>query len=136
MYCYQRQSVVYGIFGTLLQLIKYSKVGADVNINRIQIPPILIESKYDLDTYLQMYLTTSFVLTAPESNCEGIIEIFKEHGLDAQVIGNIIKESVADIWNSFHAIKMRRKVLNCKANCHELINCDSTNSREISALIL
>ncbi len=81
-----------GIFGTLLQLVKYSKVGADVNINRIQIPPILIENKYDLDIYLQMYLTTSFLLTAPEGNCEETIEIFKEYGLDAQVIGNIIKE--------------------------------------------
>ncbi len=51
-------------------------------------------------------------------------------------IGNITKDSISNIWNSFHAIKMRRKVIECKANCHELINCDSTNSREISALIL
>jgi len=98
-----------GIFGTLLQLIKYSKVGADVNINRIQIPPILVENKYDLDTYLKMYLTTSFVLTAPESNCEMIIEIFKEHGLDAQVIGKIIKEkNLLKINNGIESIDVIR----------------------------
>lgn len=81
-----------GIFGTLLQMIKYSNVGADVNIKRIKIPPILVENEYDLETYIKMYLTTSFILTAPEDNCKKTIEIFQEFGLDAQVIGKIIKE--------------------------------------------
>ncbi|MFX1500430.1 MAG: AIR synthase-related protein [Promethearchaeota archaeon] len=81
-----------GIFGTLLQLVKYSNVGANVNINRILIPPILIDNKYDLETYLKMYLTTSFVLTAPENNCKDVIKIFKEFGLEAQIIGDITKE--------------------------------------------
>ena len=39
-----------------------------------------------------MYLTTSYILTAPVNNCEKIIDIFREYGLDAQVIGKIIKE--------------------------------------------
>ncbi|MCK4370535.1 MAG: hypothetical protein KAW03_05670 [Candidatus Lokiarchaeota archaeon] len=81
-----------GIFGTLLQLIKYSNVGADVNVNRIKLPPILTERRYDLNTYIKMYLTTSYILTAPENNCEKLIDIFREYGLDAQVIGKIIKE--------------------------------------------
>jgi radical SAM protein with 4Fe4S-binding SPASM domain len=44
-------------------------------------------------------------------------------------IGNITKGSIANIWNSFHSAKMRRRILKCKANCHELINCDSTDSK-------
>jgi len=81
-----------GIFGTILQLSAYSQVGADVNITRIDIPPPLIDLNYTLDMYIKMYLTTSFVLTAPQNKCEETIEIFKEHGLEACVIGNIIKE--------------------------------------------
>lgn len=81
-----------GIFGTLLQQIKYSNVGADVNIDKIKIPPKLINEGYDLETYIQMYLTSSFLLTAPKVNCEQIIEIFQNYGLNANVIGKIIKD--------------------------------------------
>ena len=81
-----------GIFGTILQLIKYSKVGADVNINRIEIPPNLINEGYDIETYIKMYLTTSFVLTAPNSNCKEIVDVFQEFELNANVIGKIIND--------------------------------------------
>jgi len=81
-----------GIFGTILQLINYSNVGADIDINKIEIPPILKEANYDLIMYSNMYLTTSYVLTAQRENCESMVEIFKEFGLQANVIGKIIKE--------------------------------------------
>ena len=81
-----------GIFGSLLQMIKYSNVGANVNITDIKIPPILKKNQYNLETFFKMYLTTSFVLTASENNCGQIIEIFKEHNLDARIIGKIINE--------------------------------------------
>ena len=81
-----------GIFGTILQLIKYSNVGADINIEEIIIPKKLIDLKYTLDTYIKMYLTTSFVLTAPKENSAQIIKIFNGYGLHANVIGMIIKE--------------------------------------------
>ncbi|MFX0155370.1 MAG: AIR synthase related protein [Candidatus Hodarchaeota archaeon] len=81
-----------GIFGTILQMIKYSNVGADVNIGKIKIPPILKDFNYNIEDYIKMYLTTSFVLTATESNSKKVIEIFREHNLYAQVIGKIIKE--------------------------------------------
>jgi selenophosphate synthetase-related protein len=81
-----------GIFGTILQLIKYSKVGANININKIIIPSILTEKGYDLETYLKMYLTTSFVLTAPNSNCKEIIDIFQKYEMNANVIGKIIND--------------------------------------------
>ncbi|TFF95572.1 MAG: hypothetical protein EU547_07370 [Promethearchaeota archaeon] len=81
-----------GLFGSIFQLIKYSNVGADININKIKIPPVLIKQNYDLVTYSQMYLTSSFILTAKEHNCKNIVKIFKRHGLEAMVIGKIIKE--------------------------------------------
>jgi selenophosphate synthetase-related protein len=81
-----------GIFGTLMQMIKYSDVSANININEIEIPPILRENNYDLETYIKMYLTTSYILTVSENNSQKVIEILKEHDLDAQVIGNITKE--------------------------------------------
>ena len=75
-----------GIFGALLQMIKYSEVGADVNVNKINIPSILIESDYNLETYIQMYLTTSFILTTPEDNCNKTIDLFRYHIMNAHVI--------------------------------------------------
>lgn len=81
-----------GIFGTLLQLINYSRIGADVNISNIKIPPNLIDKGYDLEMYIKMYLTTSFLLTAPKKNYKEITAIFQEYGLNAQIIGNIIKD--------------------------------------------
>ncbi len=88
-----------GIFGTLLQLTKYSGVGANVNINKIDIPQNLIELNYTLDMYIKMYLTTSFILTAPNDNCEKMIKIFKNYGLEAKVIGKIIKDRILRINN-------------------------------------
>jgi selenophosphate synthetase-related protein len=81
-----------GIIGTILQMIKYSEVGADININQITIPPILEDIAYDLETYIKMYLTTSYILAAQDNNCKELIEIFKKHELHAEVIGQIIKE--------------------------------------------
>ncbi|MFW9941924.1 MAG: AIR synthase-related protein, partial [Candidatus Thorarchaeota archaeon] len=81
-----------GIFGTLCQMINYSKVGADVNISKIKIPQKLLDDGYDLETYIKMYLTTSFILTAPKANCKEIAETFQEYGLNTNIIGNIIKD--------------------------------------------
>ena len=81
-----------GVFGSILQLIKYSKVGANVNINKINIPSNLLDEGYDLETYLKMYLTTSFVLTTPNSNCKEIVDIFQEFEMTASVIGKIIND--------------------------------------------
>ncbi len=81
-----------GIFGTLLQMIKYSEVGADINVKKIKIPPILAQNEYDLDTYIKMYLTTAYLVTATEYNSNKAIELFKEYELYANVIGKIIDE--------------------------------------------
>ncbi len=81
-----------GIFGTLLQMIRYSNVGANVNVNEIKIPPKLINEGYDLEKYIKMYLTTSYLTTASPRNYRSVIEVFKEFGLTAKVIGKIIEE--------------------------------------------
>ncbi len=81
-----------GIFGTLLQIIRYSNVGANVNVNEIKIPQKLIDKGYDLEKYIKMYLTTSYLTTASSRNYKSVIELFKEFGLTAKVIGKIIKE--------------------------------------------
>ncbi|MFX0038371.1 MAG: AIR synthase related protein [Promethearchaeota archaeon] len=81
-----------GIFGTILQMIKYSEVGADININNIEIPPILTEIEYNLDDYIKMYLTTSYIVTTPKYNSHKAIKIFSEHKMNAKAIGKIIEE--------------------------------------------
>jgi len=82
-----------GVFGTILQLMQYSEVGADVNIEKIVIPPKLIEKGYNLETYIKMFLTTSYILTAPEEKSQQIIKIFKDHDMSANLIGKIIKKA-------------------------------------------
>ncbi len=81
-----------GLFGTLLQLIKYSNVGADVNLNNIIIPPVLKTSNYSLELYAQMYLTTAFILTTSDHNSEKMINVFKEYNIHASIIGKIIND--------------------------------------------
>lgn len=82
-----------GIFGTLLQLIKYSDVGANVNIKKIKIPDPLVEKNYSLLDYSKMYLTTSFILTANPKNSKKVIDIFKAYNMYANIIGKIIDEN-------------------------------------------
>lgn len=86
-----------GIFGTIMQLVNYSKVGALVNVNKIKIPPALKQAGYMLETFIQMFLTTSYILTAQQEHCEEVIKIFKKRGLEATIIGEIITENVLKI---------------------------------------
>ena len=86
-----------GIFGTIMQLVNYSKVGALVNVNKIKIPPALNQAGYTLETFIQMFLTTSYILTAQQEHCEEVIKIFKKRGLEATIIGEIITENVLKI---------------------------------------
>lgn len=95
-----------GIFGTILQLLKYSKVGADINVEKIVIPPKLVEKGYQLETYIQMFLTTSYILTAPEEVCNDVIKIFNNHDMSAAVIGRIRNESELNITDGKDSMKV------------------------------
>jgi len=88
-----------GVFGTLLQLMQYSEIGADINIERIVIPPKLLENGYNLETYIKMFLTTSYILTAPEEKSQQIIKNFKDHDMSANLIGKITKKAGLRINN-------------------------------------
>ena len=95
-----------GIFGTILQLLKYSKVGADINVEKIVIPPKLVEKGYQLETYIQMFLTTSYILTTPEEACKDVVKTFNNHNMSAAVIGRIRNESELNITDGKDSIKV------------------------------
>ncbi|MFX0025437.1 MAG: AIR synthase related protein [Candidatus Hermodarchaeota archaeon] len=95
-----------GIFGTILQLIKYSNVGANVNINSIHIPVTLIKQNYTLIKYIQMYLTTSYILTASNHNSVKILDIFSKFGLYSNIIGKIIKGNQLIINNGKESLQV------------------------------
>ena len=95
-----------GLFGTILQLLKYSKVGADINVEKIVIPPKLIEKGYQLETYIQMFLTTSYILTAPEETSQEVIKTFNNHDMYAAVIGRVRNESELNINDSKDSMKV------------------------------
>jgi len=88
-----------GIFGTIFQLIRYSNVGADININNIEIPKVLRQQNYSLERYIKMYLTTSYILTATKQNSDKILDIFSQFGLSSKIIGKIIKGNQLKINN-------------------------------------
>ncbi len=88
-----------GVFGTVLQLMQYSEVGVDIDIESIVIPPKLIAKGYNLETYIKMFLTTSYILTAPEEKSQQIIKIFKDHDMSANLIGKVIKKVELKINN-------------------------------------
>lgn len=95
-----------GIFGTILQLLKYSKVGADISVDKIVIPPKLVEKGYNLETYIQMFLTTSYILTAPPENCSAILRVFKDLNMHAEIIGDIKSETELIINDGKDSIKV------------------------------
>ena len=81
-----------GIFGTTIQLAQFSEKGVNIDITKLIMPPVLVAEQYGIIDYAQMFLTTSFILTAPKENSEKIIQIFKNHSLNACKIGEILGE--------------------------------------------
>lgn len=98
-----------GLFGTLSQLIKYSEVGAEIDINKIAVPPKLEDLGYDLGHYVQMFLTTSYILTAPEKNTNEIIKIFDHYKMTANVIGRINNTQSLQLSDGNETIKLNTK---------------------------
>ncbi len=95
-----------GIFGTIIQLTNYSKTGAKINVNNIKIPPRLIEANYNLIKFSQMFLTTSFILTSSKKYSQDIIDIFRNHAMQACSIGEITKEKILTISDNQKEIKV------------------------------
>jgi selenophosphate synthetase-related protein len=95
-----------GIFGTIIQLVTYSYVGALIDVSKILIPEILINNDYSLEDYSRMFLTTSFIITAKSENTKEIITTFEEYGLKATSIGTITKEIGLIISDGIRQIKI------------------------------
>jgi len=95
-----------GIIGSILQLCKYSNVGADISIEQIQVPPTLLDKQYDMETFLKMYLTTSYILTTKLENSDEIISIFNKYKMKAFIIGNIIEDPILKINNGIESINV------------------------------
>lgn len=95
-----------GIFGSILQITKYSSVGAEIDIEAIKMPPKLISQDCSLEHYTKMYLTTSYVLTVPQEHYNRVIKIFNSHGLDAMNIGKIVEPTVLNIHDDETSIEV------------------------------
>jgi len=81
-----------GLHSSWNELIEFSNVGADIDISCIEVPPKLIECGYNIEKYTQMFLTTSYIVTAPSKKTHEIVNTFQEYGMNAHVIGKIIND--------------------------------------------
>jgi selenophosphate synthetase-related protein len=65
-----------GVFGTLLQMCHYSRVGACVDLEALQgsLPPTLLAAGYSLIEFSSMYLTSGFIVAYPAKNESLILE--------------------------------------------------------------
>lgn len=85
-----QQGVVYaardisnaGILGSLLMLLEATQSGADIDLHKIPKP-----QNVNWQTWLQIFPSYGFLLTADEGECEEIIELFESQGICCAVIG-------------------------------------------------
>ncbi len=82
-----------GIFGTLILMLQYSRVGANINIEKIKIPKILQELNYSHLNFSKMYLTTAFILSIPPQNVKKVLDLCKDYDMTGFEIGKIINEN-------------------------------------------
>lgn len=73
-----------GIVGTLGMILEASGVGADVEVPDIPKPPEL-----EYDQWLRMYPGMGFVVTCRPENTEAVLDVYRDHQLDAARIGRI-----------------------------------------------
>lgn len=86
-----------GIFGTLYQLIEYSKVGANIHVDSIVLPDKLLDLNYTIQDYVKMYLTTSFITSCKEKFTNKVIQLFNKYKLTAYKIGKITSDKMLKI---------------------------------------
>ena len=74
-----------GILGSLGMLLETSRVGAEIDVEKIPAP-------LELSQFLKMYPGYGFVLTAKEKDIQPLTEIFENRSISAVIIGEITKE--------------------------------------------
>jgi putative methanogenesis marker protein 2 len=83
-----------GILGTLEMLLESSNVGATVNLDKIPKCP-----EISWDVWLKAYPGAGFVLTAPEENCQEIIDNLEKYNLTTKVVGDVTNEKILYLEN-------------------------------------
>jgi putative methanogenesis marker protein 2 len=83
-----------GLIGTLGMLCETSSVGASVDLEKVPRP-----ENVDFEQWLKVHPGTGYVFTASHENAKECINVFKEAGLTAVVIGKIEKGSKLDIYD-------------------------------------
>ncbi len=83
-----------GIFGTLILMLQYSQVGAEINLELIKLPKLLVEMDYSELDFSKMFLTTAFLLAIPKKNCEKVSGLCKEHDMIGIQIGSITESKM------------------------------------------
>jgi uncharacterized protein len=76
-----------GLLGTLGMLLETSHVGAVVDLDFIPIPAGL-----KLSSWLKMYPGMGFVVTAKPENIHDVINVFRNRGLTAAMIGKVTED--------------------------------------------
>ena len=71
-----------GILGSLLMLLEATQSGAHINLDCIPRP-----QGVDWQTWLQIFPSYGFLLTADEDECQDIIELFESQDICCAVIG-------------------------------------------------
>jgi putative methanogenesis marker protein 2 len=74
-----------GIIGTLGMLLEVSGVGADVDISAVPRPEGL-----EWEHWLKMYPGMGFIVTCKPENTEAVLDIYRDHKLNASKIGKIV----------------------------------------------
>lgn len=75
-------------------LCETSSVGASVDLEKVPKP-----ENVDFEQWLKVHPGTGYVFTASHENAKECINVFKEAGLTAVVIGKIEKGSKLDIYD-------------------------------------
>lgn len=76
-----------GILGTLGMLLETSKVGAEINLERIPLPASLERAPF-----LKMYPGYGFILTVKERHINEVTKIFEDRHISVSTIGEVTSE--------------------------------------------
>lgn len=82
-----------GLIGTLGMLCETSKTGASVDLKKVPVP-----EGVDFEQWLLVHPGTGYVFTTEEKKAKKCIEVFKEAGLKAAIIGKIEANPKLEIY--------------------------------------
>ena len=76
-----------GILGSIAMLLETARVGAELNIEKIPVPPNIA-----LSAFLKMYPGYGFILTVREDAVGKVTDIFAERNITCSTLGEITEE--------------------------------------------